>query len=137
MNGAFVAAGDAAEIGSPGTIKTTDTIPPVLAPLADMTTSTTGATAVVTFAPSATDNVSTPANILVSCQPPSGTAFPIGTTTVSCTAQDEAGNVSAASTFTVTVNLIVPNHAPVRAPGCGLDARSRGGRDPGARQRYR
>ena len=85
------------------TVRVIDTTPPVLAPLANITTSTGDSSAVVTFVPSATDNVSIPANIVVACQPASGTAFPIGTTLVSCAARDEAGNASAPATFTVTV----------------------------------
>ncbi len=37
------------------------------------------------------------------CSPPSGTAFPKGTTTVTCTATDASGNTASCS-FTVTVN---------------------------------
>ena len=40
--------------------------------------------------------------VTIECNPPSGTAFPIGTTTVNCTATDAAGN-EAACAFTVTV----------------------------------
>jgi hypothetical protein len=36
------------------------------------------------------------------CSPPSGSSFPLGTTTVSCTAIDGAGNTASCS-FTVTV----------------------------------
>jgi HYR domain len=39
----------------------------------------------------------------VACAPASGSTFPIGTTTVSCTATDAHGNSSAPATFTVTV----------------------------------
>jgi hypothetical protein len=39
----------------------------------------------------------------VSCSPAAGALFPIGTTTVSCTATDAANNASAPSTFTITV----------------------------------
>jgi uncharacterized repeat protein (TIGR01451 family) len=39
----------------------------------------------------------------VSCSPPSGTTFPIGTTTVTCTATDARG-IQATCAFTVTVN---------------------------------
>ena len=35
--------------------------------------------------------------------PPSGSFFPLGSTTVSVTAKDKHGNISAARTFTVTV----------------------------------
>ncbi len=80
-----------------------DTTPPALDPLPNLTAPTTGSTATVTFAPTASDNVSAPAQIAVSCRPASGTAFPIGVTPVSCTARDQAGNVSAPATFTVTV----------------------------------
>ena len=93
------------------TVHVVDTTPPVFAPLENITISTGGSSAVVTFAPVAADNVSAPARIIVSCQPPSGSAFPIGATTVSCIAQDEAGNASAAAIFTVTVN-----RSPIAAP---------------------
>src|SRR5215207_10484285 len=42
-------------------------------------------------------------DIDISCEPASGTVFPIGETTVECSATDEAGNEGTAS-FTVTVN---------------------------------
>ena len=42
-------------------------------------------------------------DITISCEPPSGSTFPVGDTTVQCTATDEAGNEGTAS-FTVTVN---------------------------------
>ncbi len=37
------------------------------------------------------------------CTPPSGSRFPIGTTTVTCTATDAAGNTSNPMTFDVVV----------------------------------
>jgi hypothetical protein len=59
----------------------------------------------ITFAATATDVVTVaPA---VSCSPASGTTFPYGTTTVSCTATDNAGNSSTGG-FTVTVNDPTP-----------------------------
>jgi hypothetical protein len=61
-------------------------------------TSPAGAT--VTFSATAADGAHpTPA---VSCAPPSGSVFAIGTTTVACTATDHVGN-TANGTFTVTV----------------------------------
>jgi hypothetical protein len=42
-------------------------------------------------------------NITISCDPASGSVFPIGDTEVECSATDEAGNTGTAS-FTVTVN---------------------------------
>jgi uncharacterized repeat protein (TIGR01451 family) len=54
----------------------------------------------VNFAkPSATDNCGTP---MVVCSPDSGTVFPVGITTVTCTATDTANNTAQCS-FTVTV----------------------------------
>jgi len=60
--------------------------------------------------PTATDNVD-PAPA-VTCSPASGTTFPIGTTTVSCTATDRAGRTSAQATFTVTVDGTPPVVTP-------------------------
>jgi hypothetical protein len=59
----------------------------------------------VNFTPSATDNCS---NVTVTTVPASGYAFPQGTTQVTCTAMDAAGNKTV-STFSVTIQ----NPAPV------------------------
>lgn len=56
--------------------------------------------ATVTWFASAFDNVS--GQLTPSCNPPSGSVFPKGTTTVTCTAVDSSGNVATRS-FTVTV----------------------------------
>jgi hypothetical protein len=76
--------------------------------------------AVVTYAaPTVSDNC---AGVSVVCNPASGSTFPVGTTLVTCTATDAAGN-TATSTFNVTVtdsekptigqnaNLVVNNDA--------------------------
>ena len=55
-------------------------------------------TAVTTLAPTFSDDCS----VSAVCSPPSGTAFPLGTTTDTCTATDQAG-LSASCSFTVTV----------------------------------
>jgi uncharacterized repeat protein (TIGR01451 family) len=70
-------------------------------------TATSSSGAVVTFTNSATGGCSTPT---VVANPPSGSTFPIGTTTVTVTASDTCGN-STNKTFTVTVNP--PTNAPV------------------------
>jgi streptogramin lyase len=78
-----------------------DTTPPVItvpAPIIVNATSSSGA--VVTYAVSATDPDDTVASL--SCVPASGSTFPIGTTTVNCSARDTSGNTSSAS-FTVHV----------------------------------
>ena len=56
-------------------------------------------TAVATFTPMASDDCSVMSAV---CGQPSGMAFPIGTTTDTCTATDQAG-LSASCSFTVTV----------------------------------
>ncbi len=60
---------------------------------------------VVTYEVPATDNC--PGPITVNCIPPSGSAFPVGMTTVNCTATDAAGNQSSCS-FKVTVPATDP-----------------------------
>ncbi|MBI3949178.1 MAG: HYR domain-containing protein [Acidobacteria bacterium] len=84
------------------TVTAADTTPPTITcPAPITTTCTSAAGAVVTFSATATDVCdSTPT---VTCTPASGSTFPIGTTTVTCTATDDSGN-SASCTFTVTVN---------------------------------
>ncbi|MEW5940445.1 MAG: HYR domain-containing protein [Chloroflexota bacterium] len=86
-----------------------DTVAPTLAVPADITVEANDpAGTVVTFAPTAVDAVDT--SPVITCIPPSGFAFPLGPTTVSCTATDYSGNSSEAQTFTVTV---VDTTAPV------------------------
>lgn len=41
-------------------------------------------------------------NVMIECVPPPGSNFPVGTTTVNCTATDDAGNTATCS-FTVTI----------------------------------
>jgi hypothetical protein len=78
-----------------------DTTAPVLTLPSPITTEATSAGgAAVTFTASATDE--TDGAVPVSCTPPSGSTFPVGTTTVNCSAQDAAGNVGSGA-FTVTV----------------------------------
>jgi outer membrane protein assembly factor BamB len=78
-----------------------DSIPPELHVPGDITTVTSDpAGAVVSFDVSATDNADP--NPQVTCDPASGSTFPIGETTVTCTATDSAGN-TATATFKVTV----------------------------------
>ncbi len=81
-----------------------DKTPPVIAgcPANITATATAGATGamVIWIAPTATDNCSLQ-SLTASAQP--GAIFPIGTTTVTYTAKDAAGN-TAICTFTVTVN---------------------------------
>jgi hypothetical protein len=97
-----------------------DTTPPTLTVPEDIVVEATGEQgAEVTYTVTAEDNVDGSAtleedgttvtqddiggDIDISCEPASGTTFPIGDTEVECSATDEAGNTGTAS-FTVTVN---------------------------------
>lgn len=81
----------------------TDTNPPSLtacpASFSLLATGPSGAVATYTD-PTATD--CHPANPVVTCNPPSGSTFPVATTTVTCSAMDTAGNSTNCS-FTITV----------------------------------
>lgn len=70
---------------------------------------------VVTFNPTASDPQGP---VTVNCQPPSGTAFPVGITTVTCTATDAANN-TAACTFNV---IVADNQPPVVTPPATVNA---------------
>jgi hypothetical protein len=101
--------GDPGYDASPGVVSV---VVPVPAPPPDTTApvltlpgnlaaeATSAAGAVVTYTASAVDDIS--GAVAVSCTPPSGSAFPIGTSPVSCSAQDAAGNVATGG-FNVTV----------------------------------
>lgn len=69
-------------------------------PVLTLPASITSTSSIVTYSVTATDD-DDPAPV-VACSPPSGSSFPVGTTTVHCTATDHAGNVATGS-FTVTV----------------------------------
>jgi hypothetical protein len=49
--------------------------------------------------------------ITISCNPPSFSVFPVGVTTVQCTAVDEAGNVGTTS-FPLTIELVTERELP-------------------------
>jgi hypothetical protein len=95
---------------------TDHTVPTVTVP-ADITKEATGAATPVTFTSSASDIVD--GSIGTTCTPGSGSGFPVGTTTVNCTATDSHGN-SASNAFGVTVTdhtapaLTLP--APISTP---------------------
>src|SRR5262249_16750315 len=77
-------------------------------PHPDVTVGTTapGGAAVTYTDPTATDAVGVTS---LTCAPGSGSTFPVGTTPVTCTATDAAGNTST-STFSV---IVVLDHPPV------------------------
>jgi hypothetical protein len=84
-----------------------DATPPVIDPVSDVTVEATSpdGTIVAYAVPAATDDVD--GDVPVECAPASATLFPVGQTTVTCTAADAAGN-TAETQFLVTVNAFVP-----------------------------
>lgn len=91
-------------------VTVTDTTPPVISPHEDVTVGTSsGSGTVVVYSPPTTTDVVDGAGIAV-CTPASGSLFPVGITTVTCTATDSHGNSAAPVTFLVTVNY-EPNPA--------------------------
>jgi hypothetical protein len=83
-----------------------DVTPPVLNLPGNLTVEATGpAGSTVTFSASASDNVD--GAVPVTCIPPSGSPFSLGTTAVNCSATDAAGNTASGS-FTITVRDTTP-----------------------------
>ncbi|MHA3684048.1 HYR domain-containing protein [Leucobacter sp. HY1910] len=89
------------------------TEPTVSTPAAVTTEAESAAGSVVTFTATASDTVD--GSLPTSCTPASGELFPLGDTTVTCTAEDDAGNIGSAS-FVVS---LVDTTAPMLA---GLDS---------------
>ena len=86
------------------TVKVNDTQPPTITCPANIVvaaaaTCPPATSRTVNFTVTATDNCP---GVTVVCVPPSGSIFPVGTTTVTCTATDASGNTATCS-FTVTV----------------------------------
>jgi photosystem II stability/assembly factor-like uncharacterized protein len=98
------------------TIIVRDTTPPVLVlpPPITAAADSTG-TATVTFTVTGTDTVS--GTVPAGCTPKPGSRFSVGTTVVSCTARDAAGN-QASGTFTVTVSTTNLGQACKTAADC-------------------
>jgi hypothetical protein len=98
---------------------TKDTTPPVIAAHDPVTVEATGPNgASVTYtAPSTTDNVDP--NGTATCTPLSGSTFALGSTTVTCSAQDAAGNKAIATTFNV---IVQDTTAPVIAAHLAVTA---------------
>jgi len=87
-------------------VTVTDSAGPVFGPLTNLVveaTNASGATVIFNL-PTAVDGVDGP--VAVTCTAASGATFPQGTTPVTCSAADAAGNTTAAS-FTVTVRPFV------------------------------
>lgn len=95
-----------------------DESPPLLTVPTDITVDATSPSgAPVDFTVTATDDVDP--NPTVTCTPASGSPFPIGNTTVTCTATDKAANTGRAS-FSVTVRGAAEQLAELRADVHGV-----------------
>lgn len=98
-----------------------DTTAPTLSLPADITMEATGPSgAAVTFDVSASDIVDT--SVDLNCSANSGDTFALGTTTVSCTGMDDAGN-SASDNFAITVQ---DTTAPILHLPAGITAEATG-----------
>jgi hypothetical protein len=85
-----------------------DTTPPVVTVPADITREASGPDgATATFAASASDIVS--GNVPTNCLPASGSTFALGTTSVTCSATDAAGNTGHASFHVNVVDTTAPD----------------------------
>lgn len=104
------------------TISVVDTTPPSLSLPANISvTATSPAGAAVTYAATASDLVD--GSVTVTCTPPSGSTFAIGTTTVNCSASDSRDNTATGS-FQVQVTAEPeppPNPNDITAEATGPD----------------
>jgi hypothetical protein len=106
------------------TVTVNDTQPPMITCPANITTSNNAnqCSAVVSFTVNATDNCP---GVTVVANPPSGSTFPVGVTTVTATATDTSGNTATCS-FTVTVMdtqapvIVCPSNVVVVPPTMGM-----------------
>ena len=93
-----------------------DTTPPVVTVPGNLVVEAASpAGAAVTFFASALDE--TDGQVPVSCTPASGAVFGLGTTTVTCTASDGAGNSASASFAVVVVDSVAPAITQLVDPG--------------------
>ena len=109
-----------------------DTTPPVITVPADITTPATSPSgAAVDYSASANDDVDGP--LTPTCTPlASGETFPAGTTTITCSAIDAAGNTGSAQ-FNVSVTAYVDDVDPVFGSPSGttvFDATGTAGQEP-------
>src|SRR2546425_6569867 len=90
------------------TVTVQDTTPPAFTAHADITTEAMGPNgAVVTYAaPTATDLVD--GSVAVTCNPPSGSTFPLGSTAVQCSATDARNNTARSSFKVIVQDTIAP-----------------------------
>jgi hypothetical protein len=103
-------------------VHVTDSRGPVLSAPATLDASTTGDEASVRYTVGARDAVDGPVPVV--CTPPSGSRFPVGTASVTCTATDAQGNRTRRTFEVVVVRteelrpaLVLPSPEPAEATG--------------------
>ena len=89
-----------------------DTAPTLVCPEDEVTECVNGHATTFQEAPSSTDNCS---QSVVSCEPPPGSSFALGSTPVTCTSTDEAGNAASCG-FIVDVRDTLPPLVTVGQP---------------------
>jgi hypothetical protein len=96
------------DVTKPFTVRVTDAAPTMAVPPKQTVEATGPNGARVTYVPppSATDTVDGP--LPVSCSPPSGATFPVGPTTVTCTATDSGGSLAQAKFDVAVVDRTPP-----------------------------
>jgi von Willebrand factor type A domain/HYR domain len=87
-------------------IKVNDITPPVVTVNDRTVEATSPAGAVINYVATAVDNVDGP--LTPTCNPPSGSLFPIGSTLVTCTATDAAGNTGSDTAIMTVVDTTPP-----------------------------
>jgi len=93
------------------TVVLVDKVPPVLTVPGSISAEATGPSgAAVTFTVTATDNIDP--NPTISCNHSSGDTYPLGPTTVTCTASDHSGNTSPPGSFDITISDTRPPVIP-------------------------
>jgi hypothetical protein len=107
--------GDPAASDDTFTVTVQDTTPPNVSVPSNITTAATSSSGAVVTYPSASASDVVDGSVPVSCSPASGSTFPLGTTTVTCTATDSYGNTGQGS-FSVTVQDNQPPTVTVPSP---------------------
>ncbi|SCF12218.1 HYR domain-containing protein [Micromonospora viridifaciens] len=88
------------------TVRVNDVTPPTVVVDDRTVEATSPAGAVINYPASATDNVDGP--LTPTCAPPPGSTFPLGATTVTCTATDAAGNTGSDTAVMRVVDTTAP-----------------------------
>lgn len=94
------------------TVTVNDTQPPVITCPANQSVTATGPSGTVVNYPSPTVSDNCPAAAPPVCSPASGSTFPLGATSVQCTATDAAGNTATCSFTVTTTPPTIPTLSP-------------------------